>query len=76
MQIELPISTKVVIIIHRNVWDMLILLLYHTHVLSNMQTDYVEFYKDNHIVHAENALRNLNKIRWMWHQDLKYNGLL
>lgn len=42
---------------------MLILLLYHTHVLSNMQTDYVECYKDNHIVHAENALRNLNKIR-------------
>lgn len=28
---------------------MLILLLYHTHVLSNMQTDYVEFDKDNHI---------------------------
>lgn len=42
---------------------MLILLLYHTHVLSNMQTDYVEFGKDNLIVHAENALRNLNKIR-------------
>lgn len=40
---------------------MFILLLYHTHVLSNMQTDYVEF--DNHIVHAENALRHLNKIR-------------
>lgn len=42
---------------------MLILLLYDTHVLSNMQTDYVEFDKDNHIVHAENALRNLNKIQ-------------
>lgn len=31
---------------------------YHIHVLSNMQTDYVEFDTDNQIVHAENAPRN------------------